>query len=128
MKTKKGFTLAELLVALACSAVVLLGVLSTFGIVTTLQKRAIDTAEATHQLPVLRDYICQNNITTDAGFVIRNGTVAYNRKVIVIGTNITSITFTIPEENGTPYIICCISEGDRHYEFIVPDAPPADTP
>ena len=123
MKAKKGFTLAELLVALACSSIVLLGIMSSFGVVMTLQKRAINTSEATHHLPVLREYICENNITTDDRFIIRYGTIAYAGEVIAKGTNVTSITFTPPEQNDLPYTLCRITENDRCYEFFVINTP-----
>ena len=122
MKAKKGFTFAELLVALACSAIVLLGIVTTFGVVMNLQDHAIDTAESTHYLPVLREYICQNNITSNE-FVIRNGTISHKGNVIAIETSITSITFTETQIGEVSLTLCRIREGNRNYEFPVTNTP-----
>ncbi len=119
MKIKKGFTLVELMVAIACSSIVLVGLFGAFSFLLTQQNRAVSIAEDTYQLPAIRDYICKNNITSDAELTITDGTITHNGSILASDTEITAIIFTSPAENGTPFTLCRILGKGPAYEFIV---------
>lgn len=120
-KTRRGFTLPEILVAIACASVLLLGVCSAFVFFSDSGNSTVKNASAIYKLPVIRDYITANAGTSDVSslsgrFTVSDGTVKdmEKAKIIADGTEVDSITFKLTEDG---LIKCDITSGDYHYIF-----------
>ncbi len=128
-KTKRGFTLPELLVAIACAAVLLLGVCSAVAFFTGSGSGTMEDASATYQLPTIRDYITANAGTDDAEtlgkrFTVEDGTLKDTTQNLVIAKDagIDRLTFT---ETADGLIKCDMVTGNYHYVFtVIPDINP----
>ncbi len=121
----------ELLVAIACASVLLLGVCSAFVFFSDSGNSTVKSASATYKLPVIRDYITVNAGTSDVSslsgrFTVSDGDVwdAEENKMIADDTGIDSITFTLLDVG---LVKCDLTSGDYHYIFTLSFSAPTDT-
>lgn len=71
---KKGYTLVELLVGIACASIVLASLTATIFFVSRSTKQVITNSEINYKLTNLRDYILENQDTLIANNVTKDST------------------------------------------------------
>lgn len=96
---KKGFTLVEILVALACTVIFLVGVSTFFISMRRISHDIIDKTSNLYKILTVRDYIVENNVNSSEGFYITDGDVSYNGVGIAYDTTIKSIDLGIYEND-----------------------------
>ncbi len=108
MKEKKGFTLVELLVALACTTLVIAMVTGTFIFVNKSNDKIIEKANLYYQVQTVQKYVRSLNLTEgkiEPAFKRENGNIIHNEKLIAADSDITSIiAYTkagLPDERPT---------------------------
>lgn len=143
---KKGYTLVELLVGIACASIVLASVTATIFFVSRSTSQVISNSEINYKLTNLRDYILENQdtligdkITKDSTsdhitnysndqFVFDEGKLYIKVEGVVkytmSDTPITKMYYY--KEIGSPYLKCMINydrSNSLHdtYSFIVKD-------
>lgn len=143
---KKGYTLVELLVGIACASIVLVSVTATVFFVSRSTNEVISNSEINYKLTNLRDYILENQDTLIANNVTKDSTSddikSYSESQFVIDDNklyikvnneikytmsntpITNIYYY--KEFDSPYLRCMINydrSNTSHdtYSFIVKD-------
>lgn len=111
---KKGFTLVELIVALAVAAI-LLGMVSTsFYFISKISNTVLNESNNNYKLFIVKDYIIDNNINNSVNVV--DGDVIINNKEIVYDSSITNITFN----NNNRCIITYLKEDEEcQIEFLI---------
>lgn len=129
---KKGFTLVELLVTIACSTIVLITLSSSIIFINKMNKNVVQKTQNLYKVNTVKDYILskyEKNVT----FECVNGDVYFcldeEKKQIVTNSLITNICVEeVSEingkaiENGTTYYVCAITyreNTDKEYKFIV---------
>ncbi len=134
-KKRKGFTLVELLVTIACSTIIFMTISASMLFVSKMNKNLLSKSSNLYKLNVLKSYIL-NNYTTDASIEVDNGDVYfvqttgdYSKKIIVTNTSITSVTineenFINNVESTNYYIVCRINYDEsntknKEYKFII---------
>ncbi len=94
MNKKNGFTLVELLVAIACTTLVIAMVTGTFIFVNKSNDRIIEKANLYYQVQTVQKYVRSLNLTSEQivpAFKFENGNVIHNEKLIAADSGITSI-------------------------------------
>ena len=71
---KKGYTLVELLVSIACASIVLASLTATIFFVNRSTNQVINNSEINYKLTNLRDYILENQDTLIANNVTKDST------------------------------------------------------
>lgn len=71
---KKGYTLVELLVGIACASIVLASITATIFFVSKSTNEVISNSEINYKLTNLRDYILENQDTLIANNVTKDST------------------------------------------------------
>lgn len=71
---KKGYTLVELLVCIACASIVLASITATIFFVNRSTNQVITNSEINYKLTNLRDYILENQDTLIANNVTKDST------------------------------------------------------
>lgn len=71
---KKGYTLVELIVGIACASIVLASVTATIFFVSRTTKQVINNSEINYKLTNLRDYILENQDTLIGDKITKDST------------------------------------------------------
>ena len=110
---KKGFTLVEVIVALAVAAILLGMIATSFYFMTKLSNKVLDESNNNYKIFIVKDYIIDNNITSDVS--VNDGDVIINNKEIVFDSDITKIAF-----NDNKCVITYLKEDKEcKIEFII---------
>ncbi len=132
--TKKGFTLVELLVTIACSSVILLTLTGSIIFITKVNNNLVNKSSNLYKINLVKEYILDNYEDYGVSSVsCTNGNVYFTKnnesetKEIVTNSLITEIIFNKENEiNGiktkNTYIVCKIlynDTKDKEYKFIV---------
>lgn len=140
MQRRKGFTLAELLVAIVCASLVLSMVTAAAIFLSRMNDGAVTESKTLFQLQTLKTYVQTNaendyaNGNLNQNYVIEDGRVfhrvyisdgsgvTWEDTVIFENSSIENITFTHKPENpgSGPFVITCtVTYGEgRIFEFI----------
>ncbi len=143
---KKGYTLVELIVGIACATIVLTSITATVFFVSKSTNEVISNSEINYKLTNLRDYILENQDTLIANNVTKDSTSddikSYSESQFVIDDNKlyikvnNEIKYTMPntpitniyyyKEIDSPYLRCMINYNRSNslhdtYNFIVKD-------
>ena len=117
-RKKKGFTLVELLVTLACAAIFLACLSTSMVLLSRLGGRVLDQSADQYKLGVLADYVRSLNLrdTADAPvFVIDDdGGVSEGERLLFSASNISGVSFF--QEGG--FIRCRVEHDAGEYVFI----------
>lgn len=127
-KKRKGYTLAEILVAIACSSIVLLILFSSLYFLGVTNNKVLLDSSINYNLAITKDYIIDNELTDESKFSINESSknLFYEDKQISNGIEI--ISFDIYEkkdlENDVTLVYCLIeykNSSDLHqiFEFII---------
>ena len=93
-RKNKGFTLVEIVVALACFTLISVGVFACFDLVYRSAYIVLQNSRNIYNLGTLKDYIMELEEIEDDSFSINDeGDVVYNEDVIINDTSISSIDF-----------------------------------
>jgi len=125
---KKGYTLVEILVAIACSSIVLLILVSSLYFLGVTNNKVLLDSSINYNLAVVKDYIIDNELTDETKFAINdsNKNLLYEGKEISHGVEI--VSFDIYEKidsiNNVSFIYCLIeyknsSSSHQIFEFII---------
>ncbi len=121
-KTKKGFTLVELLVTIFSATLFLTTLITALIFVQKLNKNLISTSSNMYKVRVVKNYILDNYNEGDS---IRSDgdDVYYNDKVIASNTNIKNISIFDEELNADKYYTMCKIEYNdktsKEFKFII---------
>lgn len=99
MKKKKGMTLIEIIVAIACSTIVIGTIVSSLLFVTRINDQLLNKSSTLYKVEVLKKYIIEN-YKTDMEFTCSDGNVFYNDKKIVENSLINAVKFNREIEYG----------------------------
>lgn len=117
-RKKKGFTLVELLVTLACAAVFLACLSASMVLLSRLGGRVLDQSADQYKLGVLADYVRSLDLrdTADAPvFVVDDdGGVSAGERLLFSASNISDVSFF--REGG--FIRCRVEYDAGAYVFI----------
>ena len=114
---KKAFTLVEIVVALACFSLILIGVSACFTLVYKSAHVTLENSRNMYNLGTLKDYIMELDSIDHESFSINDdGDVVYNEDVIISDTSISSITFTNVDDKFEKCIIVYL-ENKETWEF-----------
>lgn len=134
INAKKGFTLVELLVTIACSSVILLTLTGSIIFITKVNNNLVNKSSNLYKINLVKEYILDNYEDYGVSSVsCTNGNVYFKQnnesetKEIVTNSLITEIIFNEENEiNGIntekTYIVCKIlynDTKDKEYKFIV---------
>ncbi len=86
---KKGFTLVELLVAIACGTIILTTVITSLYFISRMGNKLTSNSSNLYKISIVRDYIVKNDIKD--GVVVIDGDVIINEKTIVYDSLIKEI-------------------------------------
>lgn len=92
MKKKKGMTLIEIIVAIACSTIVIGTIVSSLLFVTRINDQLLNKSSTLYKVEALKKYIIEN-YETDMEFTCSDGNVFYNDKKIVENSLINAVKF-----------------------------------
>ena len=130
MRKSKGFTLVELLVAIAVSVVVMALVGTTLVFLHRLDTNAITSSETMHQIQVVRDFVLQsqdvaNQLQSNSQqdepitnlIVVEDGNILFDQTVIATDSKqISQVSFAQKGE----FWQCTIVYGENQtYQFFV---------
>lgn len=130
MRKSKGFTLVELLVAIAVSVVVMALVGTTLVFLHRLDTNAITSSETMHQIQVVRDFVLQSqDVATELSqssqqdepitdlIVVEDGKILFDQTVIATDSKqISQVSFAKKGE----FWQCTIVYGENQtYQFFV---------
>ena len=112
-KSRKAFTLAELLVAVAVSAILLAAVAATLIFVLRSTDKAEDAANMTYKARTVRDYILSEDVVDE---ITKDDVFEYSQeertlkdverdKIIVSEALYMKVTFIVDEDN---FLVCTI--------------------
>ncbi len=134
INAKKGFTLVELLVTIACSSVILLTLTGSIIFITKVNNNLVSKSSNLYKINLVKEYILDNYEGYDVSSVsCTNGNVYFKQnngsepKEIVTNSLITEIIFNKENkingnETENTYIVCKIlynDTKDKEYKFIV---------
>lgn len=109
MKRKKGFTLVELIVAIACSSIVLLGMVSSVYFLYKMNDKVLSDSSINYNISKVKDQILDNEYFDESKFEVSNKSLLYDGKVISSGVEI--VGFDIEEKvdrNNNTFTYCTI--------------------
>lgn len=115
-KSKKGFTLVEVIVALACSTIVLSTIVGSFIFMKKMNTELMNRTGNLYKLRIVRTYINKNYVE-GMTFTYDDGTIMCGDEVVVKNSLIYNISF---EKDS--YTICRImynENSNKEYKFIV---------
>lgn len=117
-RKRKGFTLVELLVALACAALFLACVSASMVFISRLGGKVLADSSDLYKLGSLCDYIRENKIVSaDRISVGEGGSVGVDGKELFSESNITGVAF----ETADGFVRCVVTleASPEQYSFIV---------
>lgn len=108
---KKGFTLVEIVVALACATIILASITSVLYFLSSANKEIIDESSDLYKITIIRDEICRNSENINDIEINANGDVIIKGKTIVYNSSVTSIK---PDDEKADYIIITYGNGEEY--------------
>lgn len=118
MKTNKGFTLVELLVAILCTTLTLSMIMATFIFLTRTSDKVIGESENLYKIQSVKTYIIhhyQGTLPEPNEYIVSEGIVYHLTNIVVTDSKIETIRFD--ETDG--FIQCKIIYENQIYQFIV---------
>jgi len=134
MNKRKGFTLIEVVVAVACSAVLIGGISACYIMITGLNDAVIKNSANLYKIASIRDYIVNNyddafsesivydsvGGTSSLVAISDDGDVSIASETVASDTQITKISFTV--KDGLSFCNITYNDGaDKTYSFVVGD-------
>lgn len=96
---RKAFTLSELVITMAVSAIILVTILASISLFTRMNALAVDGAKDAYQVMKLKDYMIKHECTDESLFSYdsETGVISYDN---VEAVNVPEVEITIFEEDG----------------------------
>lgn len=107
MKRKKGFTLVELIVAIACSTIVLLSLTSSVYFIYRMNDKVLSDSSINYNISKVKNQILDNQYFDESKFDVSDKNLLYDGKAISSGVEI--VGFDIYEKidsNSNSFTYC----------------------
>ncbi len=123
-KTKKGFTLVELLVAIFCASIFLTTLITALIFVQKVNKNLVSKSSDLYKIRNVKDYILDNYSDGDTILIEGDDVIYYiyesqESKTIASNTKIKNISIELDENN---YKVCKIeysNNKNKEFKFII---------
>ena len=109
-KGKKGFTLVEILVAIACSTIVFLSVTSSVYFIYRMNNKVLSESSINYNVSKVKNYILDNEYFDENKFDVSDKNLFYDGKKISNGVEIVDIDiYENIDQNDNTFTYCKIS-------------------
>ena len=124
MKNKKGYTLVELIVAIAIASILFVAIGAGTIFLIRLQNSSLENSATTLKIISLKDYIIKNEVISN-DFVIDNNehTLSRNDELLLSDVYIVSIEFEtidVNSDESNDFYKCTITYYDQDIEKALP--------